>query len=493
MANIYRTYARGAKSLEKKGQKEALKVFQDAASRVPAYKDFLKKNGVNPKSVKSFSDFQKLPLVDKDNYLRKYPTRELMWDGSEFNGDLISVSSGSTGEPYFWLRDHSQQEEAADFFYDMYKNNFGADEIPTLLVVCFSMGIWIAGSYTTLGGILANQKGLKLNIITPALDVSDALAVIKRLAKNYKQLILAGYPPFLKHRVDKGAEEGLDWTKLNIGYTPAGEVIGEELRDYFLKRGTAYKDPSKVTSIYGTVDAGIVAYESPLSVLLRRMIYKQNQQENYFGRQVLPTLAQYDPRRRFIEIIDGSIVFTSRTGIPLVRYNIKDLGGKVTRLEDLVPDDDKFQSMMKKKGLAIKTWSRPFIYVHGRSDFAASLYAVLIYPENIKKALFKEEVTHYLTGRFVMSVKHKKNLDQYLEIVVELRKEIKPGKEVMQHVQHAIAETLDKDNFEYRKLKKSIGRKAVPQIKLKPHDDPQYFPRHTNKQRWTAEAIKARQ
>src|SRR5438270_235684 len=184
MASVYKIYSRGVSDLEKQGQKQALKTFQAAAKRVPAYKDFLKKTGVNPKSVKDFADFQWLQLVTKANYLHK----------------------------------------------------------------------------------------------------------------NYQQLILAGYPPFLKDLIDKGAEEGFDWKKLKIGFTPAGEVIGEELRDYFLKRGTAYTDPAKVTSIYGTVDAGIVAYETPLSVLLRRRIYRRNLQENYFGRQVLPTLSQYDPR-----------------------------------------------------------------------------------------------------------------------------------------------------------------------------------------------------
>lgn len=491
MANPYKQYSRGVAALQKSGQKQALKTFQAVAAGVPAYKDFLAKHGVNPKSIKRFEDFQSLPLVDKDNYLRKYPMRELMWEGSEFNGDIISVSSGSTGEPYFWLRNQAQHEEAAEFFYDMYKNNFDCDTVPTLLVVCFSMGIWIAGSYTTLGGIAAKNKGLKLNIITPALDVADALAVITRLKDNYKQLILAGYPPFLKDLIDKGAEEGLDWKKLKVGYTPAGEVIGEELRNYFLNHGSGYKDPTKVTSIYGTVDAGIVAFETPLSIILRRSIYKNNIQENLFGRQVLPTFAQYDPRRRFIEAVDGNIVFTAASGIPLVRYNIKDVGGTITDLKELA-GHDVLRQTIEKSSLDIKKWAKPFVYVHGRSDFTASLYAVLIYPDNIKKALFSEEVSQLVSGRFVMSVKYKRNLDQYLEILVELRKGHKPDKDILQHVQHAIAETLSADNLEYRKLKQSIGARAVPVVKLKKHDDPQYFPRTVNKQRWTAESIKSR-
>jgi hypothetical protein len=106
--------------------------------------------------------------------------------------------------------------------------------------------------------------------------------------------------------------------------------------------------------------------------------------------------------------------------------------------------------------------------------------------------LFKEEVANHVTGRFVMSVKYKKNLDQYLEILVELRKDIKASKDILNHVHHATAEALESDNFEYRKLKNSIGDKAIPIVKLKPHNDAQYFPRSVNKQRWTAEALKSR-
>jgi phenylacetate-CoA ligase len=492
VANYYSYYSRTVSGLEKKGQKQALKTFQAAARRVPAYQDFLKKHSINPRSVRSFEDFKKLPQITKDNYLRQYPLEDLMWEGSKFTGDLISVSSGSTGEPFFWLRDKAQQEEAGEFFYEIYKNSFNCDTIPTLLVVCFSMGIWIAGSYTTLGGIVAKQKGLKMNIINPALDVADALAVINRLQGDYEQIIMAGYPPFLKDLIDRGPEEGIDWLKLKIGYTPAGEVIGEELRDYFLRRGTKYHDPTKVISIYGTVDAGIVAYETPLSIILRRQIYNKRLQKDLFGREVLPTLAQYDPRKRYIEAIDGNIVFTSSTGIPLVRYNIKDVGGTVTNLADLVSNEAGFKAVLSRNNIDLKKWARPFVFVHGRSDFAVSLYAVLIYPENIKKALLNDELAQHVSSRFVMAIKHKRNLDQYFEVVVELKKDIKADKNILKLVERAIIENLNNDNFEYRKLRNSIGKKADPVIKLKNHGDSQYFTRAVNKQRWTTDALKSR-
>ena len=492
MSDFTTDYQKSVNRLDKDGQKKALKTFHAAAERVPAYAHFLKHHGVNHKKIKSFEDFQKLPLVEKDNYLRKYPLHELMWDGQKFNGDIISVSSGSSGEPYFWLRDQAQHEEAADIYYDIYKNTFNSDTVPTLLVVCFSMGIWIAGSYTTLGAMAANRKGLKMNVITPALDISDSVAVIKRLQNDYQQIILAGYPPFLKDLIDRGAEAGINWLKLNVGFTAAGEAIGEELREYFIKKGTKYNDPTKVISIYGTVDAGIVANESPLSITLRRLIYQNNLQEDYFGRQVLPTLAQYDPLKKYIEVVDGNIVFSSSTALPLIRYNIKDVGGKFDDLSELIFNEKEFLRSIQKNNVDIKQWYRPFVYVHGRADFTASLYAVLIYPENIKKALLQESLSKFTSGRFVMSIKHKKNLDQYLELVVELRSDAKATKELHNLIEKGVMNILSQDNFEYRKLLNSIGRRAHPKVILKDADDEQYFSRTSNKQRWTADALKNR-
>ncbi len=492
MSDLTSNYLKITTKLNKAAEKKALKTFHSAAERVPGYRDFLKRHKINHKKIKTFEDFKQVPLVDKENYLRRYPLEDLMWDGNKFAGDIISVSSGSSGEPYFWLRDQSQHTEAAEIYYDLYKNSFHSDQIPTLLVVCFSMGIWIAGSYTTTGAMAANRKGMKINVVTPALDISDSIAVIKRLKDDYQQIILAGYPPFLKDLVDRGAEAGINWLDLNVGYTAAGEAIGEELRDYFIKKGTKYNDPTKVIGIYGTVDAGIVANETPLSIILRRHIYQNGLQKSFFGKQVLPTLAQYDPMKKYIEAVDGSIVFTSATAMPLIRYNIKDAGGLYHSLADLIIDEQELKNSLTKHDIDIAKFYQPFVFVHGRADFTASLYAVLIYPENIKKALLSSELVNYASGRFVMAVKHRKNLDQYLEIIVELRGGKKNSKEAHKVIEDSIMGTLLSDNFEYRKLLNSIGSKAHPKIILKLADDAEYFSRTSNKQRWTAEAIKNR-
>jgi phenylacetate-CoA ligase len=492
MSDFNSEYQESIEELDKSARKKALTTFEQAAERVPAYGHFLKFNGVNPKSIKNYEDFKRLPLITKENYLRKYSLDELMWDGDRFKGDIISVSSGSSGEPFFWLRDKSQHAEAAEIYFDIYKNIFGCDETPTLLVVCFSMGIWIAGSYTTQGALSTIIKGLKINVVTPALDIADCVAVIKRLKNDYEQIILAGYPPFLKDLVDQGADAGINWLDLNVGYTAAGEAIGEELRDYFIKNGTKNNDPTKVVSIYGTVDTGIVAHETPLSSLIRRQIYQNQRQKDLFGKEVLPTLAQYDPMKKFIETDGGNIVFTSATALPLIRYNIKDAGGTYSDMSQLITHEPELLANLKKYDIDPSLWHKPFVYVHGRADFTASLYAVLIYPENIKKALLRDKLAKYATSRFVMSIKRRRNLNQFLEIAVELRPGIKPTEGIKQTIYKFIVETLSTENFEYRKLLNSIGEKAHPKIVLINSGDPKYFSRTSNKQRWTAEALKNR-
>src|SRR3989344_5952796 len=65
----------------KKGEKRALQLFSLMAQRVPAYKDFLKKNNINAEKIKTINDFKHVPTIDKDNYLRIYPLEKLCWDG----------------------------------------------------------------------------------------------------------------------------------------------------------------------------------------------------------------------------------------------------------------------------------------------------------------------------------------------------------------------------------------------------------------------------
>ena len=55
------------------GEKNAIAVFHEAAQRVPAYRDFLRRHGVRHESIQSIPDFLSVPIATKENYIRQYP------------------------------------------------------------------------------------------------------------------------------------------------------------------------------------------------------------------------------------------------------------------------------------------------------------------------------------------------------------------------------------------------------------------------------------
>ena len=110
------------------GEKRALKLFHFTAECVPAYKDFLKINKIDPKKVKSILDFGLIPPTDKKNYIEKYPLRMRAINGSLNDVKIIASSSGTTGTPNYWPRGKYQEQEANLTHELLYKSLFKIDK-----------------------------------------------------------------------------------------------------------------------------------------------------------------------------------------------------------------------------------------------------------------------------------------------------------------------------------------------------------------------------
>ena len=102
--------SRKASFWENQGEKKALKRFQEICQRVPAYKKFLQEQNIKSEKVRTIKDFQQLPILDKKNYLNKYPIEELCLDGKLSDKYLIDRSSGYSGTSFFW-----EQKKSADW------------------------------------------------------------------------------------------------------------------------------------------------------------------------------------------------------------------------------------------------------------------------------------------------------------------------------------------------------------------------------------------
>lgn len=456
----------------------ALVLFHSAARHVPAYRDFLKKNKIKPETVQTISDFKQLPLIDKKNYLQCYALKDLCWSGKLETSNVLTSSSGSSGEPFFWPRGREQEEEAILSHELFLTDVFDIDRRSTLFVVAFAMGSWVAGTLTyRCAQDIAERH--PLTVVAPGINKEEIVKIIKRLGGHYQQVVLAGYPPLIKDVIDEGRDQGLDWSRFHPKFLLAAEAISESWRDYLFQQVKSRRPLKDCLNIYGTADALIIGHETPLSIFIRRQAVRQRSLHRvlFSSDQREPTLVQYNPALRFLEEVSGQLVFSAFSGIPLVRYNIGDDGGVIDfSVMRKIGQDFGLDWQKAARQHDFSLWSLPFAYVFGRKDFTATLYGVNIYPENIKAALEKKAMASMVSGKFMMITKHNKQLDQYLEINVELAKSRHtPHKNLGYEVQRAIVASLRKNNSEFRQLHTVTGTRAEPVIILRSYEDKQFF------------------
>jgi len=404
----------------KRGERNALKLFHDMARRVPAYKDFLKKHKIQPSKIKSIVDFKKLPLIDKDSYLRKYPLKKLCWDG-EFASKHwdIAATSGSTGEPFYFPRTNEQNGQYALLAELYLRTNFFIHEKSTLYINAFPLGIWIGGMFTYEALKLIEKTGkYSFSIINPGINKEQIIKAVKKFGNKFDQIIIGCYGPFLKDTIDDGVHQKIDWKQYNLKFVFSAEGFTENFRDYIAKKTNLKNIYLDTLNHYGTVDLGTMSYETPVSVWLRR---KALQSPNFYDdlfsvRHKLPTLTQFLPELFYFEDLDGNLVCSANSGIPAVRYDLKDHGHVFSNksMEDVA----NYHKIELKKGLREAKidntrWPLPFVYVYERSDFSVSLYAFQIYPETIRRALHSPDLEDRVTGKFTMLVSFDKKQNQY--------------------------------------------------------------------------------
>lgn len=138
-----------AESAAADAESKFLQLFQRCAAEVPAYRDFLAARQVDPAQVNDYAAFRNLPLMGKADYMQAYPLPERCFGGSLRGADRVAVSSGSTGTPTFWPRSAGDELEVALRFEQVFADSFQVHRRSTLAVVCFALGNWVGGIFTT--------------------------------------------------------------------------------------------------------------------------------------------------------------------------------------------------------------------------------------------------------------------------------------------------------------------------------------------------------
>ena len=452
------------------GLKQAWQTFKETRRNSPAYREFLSRFGYKkPKGPLNLQiAFSQIPIADKNNYIRAFDIFRLIPPNR--SAAQICASSGSSGAPTFWARDRLQEAAGGKIHELIFKKIFKIDSSQeTLVVICFAMGVWVAGGFTLASCRWLNeQRGFRLISITPGIDKADILAILKNLAPKFKQVILVGYPPFLLDVVKEAKQQKLRFQKKTY-ILASGEKLSERWRGAMFSLLGKHPDWKSIINIYGSADVGAMAYETPFTTALRQNAATQpTLYHELFGEEfVVPGLYQYDPLNIYFEAVNGELILTTNTAVPLVRYNIHDKGRVIwpsTMREILRRNKGKTRSLQT----LLSKWNLPLLVVKNRTDVALTFYSLNIYPENILTGLEDKKLNKLVTGKFFAftSAASGEEFSESLNVNVELAAGIKPATKLASLIADRLTNALEKHNLEFRKLRASLGNAAVPKIRL---------------------------
>lgn len=456
---------------EDDGRQAACRLIENKLS-LPAYAAFLKEQGHEVKDL-SAEQIATLPLTNKKNYVNKFSLAERCSDLDQM--EMYAVSSGSTGEPTLWPRKAEHEVSMAERFEQVLCGSFQLDQgIRSLAVICFALGSWVGGMYTSQCCRIVSQKGYPLATVTPGNNKEEILRLVEKLAPQYEQIILFGYPPFIKDVLESGRDKNLDWARFQTKAVFAGEVFSEEWRQLIANLMGCQEITLSSASLYGTADGAVLGNETPLSISIRQYLSQQPDiAHELFGEYRLPTLVQYDPRQRYFEVVDNTLVVTGDNGSPLLRYHIADKGG-------LIPFKEMLQFMQSKgfdalKQLGEQTWTvpLPFVFLFGRADFTVSMYGANIFPENISVALEQDKIHPFVSGKFVMQIKQDEAQNPYLFVVVETKAEVSAPQDLIAIIQDSIQQQLIRLNSEFAHYVPK--ERQIPIVEIRAFADQEYF------------------
>ncbi|MBI2256663.1 MAG: phenylacetate--CoA ligase family protein [Proteobacteria bacterium] len=449
---------------------EIRQFFGRVAAGVPAYGEMLRERGIDPASIASPADFVRLPLLDKTNYIRRFSQDQVVMGGDRGRCDFYAVSSGSTGEPTFWPRATADEYPIAVRFEQVFRDMFHAHEKRTLAVVCFAMGTWVGGMFTTFCLRAVAEKGYKVMIATPGNKPDEIIRIVEKLAPDFDQTVLLGYPPFLKEVIDAGRAKGLDWGRFKPRLVLAGEVFSETWRELMAERAGVEDILHFAASLYGTADAGVLAQETPLSVAIRRFLSKRPElAHEIFGDTRLPTLCQYDPTNRYFEIVDGTLAFSGDNGVPLIRYHIADRGGIMSYADMMARLTAGFD-----QSIVTAHRRQPFVWVFGRANFTISYFGANIFPETVSLGLEQPDVRGSVTGKFVMEVREGLAGKPAFALAVELAQGVASSEAIADAAAGSVLRVLRQLNSEFANYVPADLQRPIVTLYPQGHSD--YFP-----------------
>ena len=368
-----------------------ISAFGKAADEVPAYQQILVEADIDPDMIKTMDDFcSKVPVLDKPLTFGRFPVAQLCRGGNLGRPDGVLSSSGHSGKFAFGIYDGAAAQGEIEQIDNALDLLFQVRSKPTLLINCLPMGVQVPTRACTLAQVSVRP------------DMATVL--VKQLGQHYEQIILVGEAAFIKHVLELGRSQGIDWHKILVHVAVGEEPLAENARKYLgniLGSDVFRPESGIIGSSMGIAEVGLnLFFEFPELIMLRRMLHETPQIRKAIfpdSAACLPMLFTYDPERIFIEITAKSeLVITTldanRT-LPLIRYRTGDLA-QIINPDELVP---LIPHLQEKAGALSQL---PLIAVAGRGEAIRS-GAAPVFPEEVKEGIYHDpELAAKTTANF---------------------------------------------------------------------------------------------
>ncbi|HOK35062.1 MAG TPA: hypothetical protein PLY02_02860 [Candidatus Pacearchaeota archaeon] len=386
---------------EKQGENLALKTFHEAAEKVPAYRDFLKKHEIQDHTkIKTIDDFKKyVPLTTKENYTNQYSLQERSKPSSSFPF-IFSTSGGTTGKPL--LQSHFQKEfdPSSIKIYLEYLLDFSEKKV--LYINAFALGTWYASIVATLFSIeIGKNSKYQLSVALCGLSPETIVGLLEETGKFYDFVIISTYPSFFRLIIQEGDKRKLNWEDYKIIPLCAGEPLTWNFKN-FLSEKLHINLISEIIDMYSASETGIMAISTPFSNLFQKIFLNNSSKfKQHFS------VFQYIPLLVYIEEINNELIITRNfefCQLPIIRYRIKDRGEvkKFNEIEKNIEIEELKENRFSKKPIK---W--PFVFLKGRTDQAVICLGANIYPEQVKIAI--DSLGENFINNFKIGIEEKEN------------------------------------------------------------------------------------
>ena len=432
------------KTVQKEGEARALKAFERAADKVPAYRKILKENGVKVKQIKSIGDFkERVPILTKRKVFQEHKLRDVCVNGNVGNIRTLYSSSGQTGVFSYGVETKAEAENAGLSLEFALSDVLDPVLNSTILINCLPMGVEI---HTNTVPVV--RSSVREDII---------LSIITKLKGEFAQLVIVGEQLFLKKLFEKGVAQNVGWKDYRMAVVTGAEYVAESTRTYFaslLGIDLGRKQTSQIVVNYGLSElSSSIARESWETVQIRRLARKNKKlYDDIYGKDgtICAPILQFNPYQNYIETVTDDngheqmvvSMLEPRRKIPLIRYNTGD-SVRLIEYED-------FEQILVKYGRPdlVPPYRLPFAVMWGRFKALELADGEKVYPECMKEALYADfTVAESVTGNFRIQ-KYQKTADKTgdaAEIIIQLCPGVKDDGSMYPRLRPHVHQWLGKD------------------------------------------------